>query len=337
MPQRQFDDFEIHETIGVGTVGTIYRATDLTNDRLVALKVLLPSVSEDEVISARFEREMHILEKLSHRNIVKYYGGGRQDKQLFFAMELVEGGTLKDLLSDTGRLNWREVAACGVQICSALQHAHNYGIIHRDLKPSNLLFGTDAALKLTDFGIARDTHAADITDAGLTVGTYSYMSPEQITGDKMVTGKLDLYALGCLLYEMLTGCPPYPGDNFAQIFEQHLRSEPPDARAMAPDCPEPMVQLVQRLMAKDPEQRPFNARSAQAELLQLLGESAEGVDEEDDVAAAAAIDQTRATLAKRIGRAKKLRDARQVSWTPLAILLLVIVAIVGAAFFFTNQ
>lgn len=336
MLQRQFDEFEKLETVGVGTVGTIYRAQDLSNDQLVALKVLLPSVSENEIVSARFEREMLILEKLSHPNIVKYFGGGRQDSQLFFAMELVEGGTLKDLLAETGRMSWQEVATCGVQICSALQHAHNHGIIHRDLKPSNLLFGGNASLKLTDFGIARDTHAADITDAGLTVGSYAYMSPEQITGSRSVTGKLDLYALGCLLYEMLTGGPPYPGANFAQIFEQHLRSDSPDARAVAPDCPPALAQLVQRLMAKDPEQRPFNARSVQAELLQLLGESAAHVSEENDVAAAAAIDQTRTVLAKRIDRAKKSRDARQVSWTPLAILLLVVVVIVGAALFFNK-
>jgi serine/threonine protein kinase len=336
MPQRQFDEFETHETIGVGTVGTIYRARDLANDQFVALKVLLPTVSADEIVSARFEREMHILEKLSHPNIVKYFGGGRQDRQLFFAMELVDGGTLKELLAETGRMSWQEVAACGVQICSALQHAHNHGIIHRDLKPSNLLFNTDASLKLTDFGIARDTHSADITDTGLTVGSYAYMSPEQITGDRMVTGKLDLYALGCLIYEMLTGRPPYLGDNFAQIFEQHLRTAPPDPRDLEPDCPEPLARLVQRLMAKDPEERPFNARSVQAELLQMLGESVTDVGEEHDVAAAAAIDRTRDQLARRIDRTKRSRDARQVSWTPLAILLLVVVVIVGAALFFNK-
>lgn len=337
MLQRQFDEFETHESIGVGTVGTIYRATDLKNHRSVALKVLLPTVSEDELISARFEREMLILEKLSHRNIVKYYGGGQDGKQLFFAMELVEGGTLKEVLSETGCLSWQEVAACGVEICSALQHAHNYGVIHRDLKPSNLLFASDGTLKLTDFGIARDTRSADLTDTGLTVGTYAYMSPEQITGDRMVTGKLDLYALGCLMYEMLTGRPPYPGDNFAQIFEQHLRSEPPDARAIAHDCPDAMAKLIQQLMAKDPEQRPFNARRVQAELLRMLGESIAGVgEEEEDVAAAAAIDQTHAALVKRIERAKKVQGDRQLSWTPLAILLLVIVIIVGAAMFFAE-
>ena len=130
---RRIEEFELGDTLGVGTVGTIYRAHDRVNDCEVAVKLLLPAVSGDELIKARFGREMIILEQLSHPNIVQCYGGGRVDNQLFYAMELVEGGTLKEVLQQTGRLTWREAATCAIQICSALQHAHNHGIIHRDL------------------------------------------------------------------------------------------------------------------------------------------------------------------------------------------------------------
>jgi len=272
MPQPEatlrFDDFERGELLGVGTVGTVYRVRSEGSGEVYALKLLAGGISDDKLIVSRFEREMLILSKLEHPNIVRYYGGGTHQGRLFFVMELVEVGTLKTLLAQVGRLSWHEAADCGRQIAAALQYAHNHGIIHRDLKPGNIYLTVDAQAKLGDFGIARDLRSLDITDTGLTVGTYAYMCPELVRGQRNITGKVDLYALGCLLFEMLSGRPPYLGDNFAEIFEQHLHSKPPRVRRYGVKCPEPMEQIIVDLLAKDPEERPFNARTIQG----LLGE-----------------------------------------------------------------
>ncbi|MCA9121283.1 MAG: serine/threonine protein kinase [Planctomycetaceae bacterium] len=328
MARRRLEEFELGRVLGVGTAGTIYEAFDKVVGAKVALKILLPTVSADKIVLARFEREMVILEKLSHPNIVRYHGGGRSGEQLFFAIELLNGGTLKDELARGGAFTWVEAATCGAQICSALQHAHNHGIIHRDLKPSNLMFDDDGNLKLLDFGIARDTHEADITSKGLTVGSYAYMSPEQITGDSTITGQADLYSFGAVLYEMLTNRPPFAGDNFAQIFKQHLTQQPVPIRHFAPRCPEAMERITLQCLSKKPEQRPFNARTVQGTLLSLLDEELKS-DTSQDVAAAKAIDLGRAVLVQR------LRDrSREVSWVALGGVGLAACVFAWAAWYF---
>ena len=213
MPRVDLADYELTERLGAGTVGTIFLATKKGTEDVYAVKFLSPAASENQLIVSRFHREMLILEKLDHPNILGYYGGGKHDGQLFYLMEFVRGGTLKDLLLKSGNLTWREVAESGRQIAAALQHAHNHGIIHRDLKPGNVFVTKSGELKLGDFGIARDTHMQDLTEAGLTVGTYSYMAPELVRGERAISGQVDLYALGCLLYELLVGNPPFQGDN----------------------------------------------------------------------------------------------------------------------------
>lgn len=263
--------YKLGDVLGVGTVGTVYRAADRLNDREVAIKILLPQILDDSHVARRFHREMSILEKLDHPHIVRYLTGGTAGGRPYYVMELVDAGSLKDQLTIHGHLSWQQACRYGIQICSALQHAHNHGIIHRDLKPSNLFMDESGDLKLGDFGIARDTHQVDLTDVGLTVGTYAYMSPEQICADTSISDKTDLYALGCLLYEMITGYPPFDGSNFARIFDQHLSSDPPQVREAVPDCPKALEELIVRLMAKHPAQRPFNARYVQG-FLQNLSE-----------------------------------------------------------------
>jgi serine/threonine protein kinase len=260
----------LHEQLGAGTVGVVYRATSPDLDTPVAVKLLSPTVTGNKAITNRFEREIQIMERLNHPHIVRHYGGGQMDGRLFYAMQLLTHGNLKQYLQDFGPLPWPQTAAFGVQIASALQHAHNHGVIHRDLKPSNLFFDDRGDLVLGDFGIARDTYDSDITDQGMTVGTYSYMSPEQITADGRISGKADLYSLGCVLFEMLTGRVPFQGANFAQVWEQHLHAERPSVRASGADCPQWLDDLVQKLLAVDPEQRPFNARAVEGVLLQHL-------------------------------------------------------------------
>ena len=275
---RYLTEFQIEQTLGVGTVGTVYRALDTRTGHKVALKILMLAVSQDETIHARFTREMVILEKLDHPNIVKYYGGGHHGGQLFYAMELVDGATLKDVLIRNGSLSWEETIECGWQICSALQHAHNHGIVHRDLKPANLFVSRDGSLKLGDFGIALDTGEADITATGLTVGSYLYMAPEQIRGETGVSGQTDLYALGCLLFEMLAHRAPFQGTNFAQIFDQHLHGTAPNVCALQADCPPQLAALISELLEKDPQNRPFNARAVQGMLAEVMMQWDEGQD-----------------------------------------------------------
>ncbi len=255
--------FKLFEPLGVGTVGTVYRAESPEIDHPVAVKLLHPTIAHDQNIVDRFQREITIMERLNHPHIVRNYGGGLMEGHIFYAMQLLNQGTLKERLQEFGPLPWAQAAAFSAQIASALQHAHNHGIIHRDLKASNLFFDDQGGIVLGDFGIARDLHETDVTADGITVGTYAYMSPEQICADKEISGKADLYSLGCAMYEMLTGKPPFLGANFAQIWDQHLHKKPPSVRDQGIDCPEWLEKLILQLLEKDPERRPFNARAIQ--------------------------------------------------------------------------
>lgn len=314
------DDINLGESLGTGTVGEVFRGQIKSTGQEVAVKFLQESISNDELVRARFRREMSILERLKHPHIIRYFGGGEHQGRLYYAMEVLDGGNVRDLLDRYGNFSWQEVATIARQVCSALQHAHNHGIIHRDLKPSNLFMTSQASVKLGDFGIARDTHSADLTSHGLTVGTHAYMSPEQIRGECDVTGKADLYSLGCVLFELLTGQKPFPGANFANLFEQHLFREPPRVREFVNDLPAALADVVDQLLKKDPEERPFNARAVQGVMLGLLrGTAVEGSaqpGQATDVGAADVVDPGVRQL--RV----KLRpvDSRQVSWKTLAVL-----------------
>ena len=340
MPGLKLDDYQLGPVLGIGTVGTIYTATDKATGQVVAIKRLHPTVSRDPLIGARFRREMTILEKLKHPNIIHYYGGGEDaDGNLFYVMELVEGGSVRELITASGALPWQVVVSCGRQICSALQCAHNHGIIHRDLKPGNLFLTRDGVLKLGDFGIARDVGASDLTAEGLTVGTHAYMAPEQITGDASISGKADLYALGCCLYEMLTGRKPFTGETFPQLFEQHLRAEPPKPSNMAGDCPPELDQVVIELLAKKPEDRPFNARCVQAKMLQIGEkyrlEASEPVAPNQgkikDVSAGHVTDIGQRMLKKHIDARLGTSQRGDVTWGKVAVMAGIVVALVVAA------
>jgi serine/threonine protein kinase len=262
--------FRLREPLGVGTMGTVYRAESDDVPGPVAVKILHPTVSHDARMVDRFQREIVIMERLHHPHIVRHYGGGVMDGQFFYAMELLNRGTLKERIRELGSLPWPEAAGYLSQIAAALQHAHNHGIIHRDMKPSNLFFADGSRLVLGDFGIALDTHDAEASADSPPVGTFAYMSPEQIGADRSITGQSDLYSLGCVGYEMLTGKPPFVGENFAQIWDQHLHAQPRGLREQGIECPEWLEQLVQQLLEKEPHKRPFNARAVQGRIRDQL-------------------------------------------------------------------
>ena len=211
-------------------MGIVYKAIYEETGKEVALKVLPPGLVGDQKLLKRFEREIDILKRLQHTNIVRYYGGGTHEGQRWYAMEYVDGGSLYDILKKKKKLTWEQATQVGRQLCAALEHAHNAGIIHRDLKPGNLFVTSKGKIKLGDFGIARDTEATALTAAGKTVGTYAYMAPEQIQGNTPLSRKTDLYATGCLLYELLTGETPFATENPAEMLMMQLNSDPYNVR-----------------------------------------------------------------------------------------------------------
>ncbi len=270
MTQRMIGPFEVGDRIGVGGMGIVYRATYTKNGAPVALKILSPEFSDTESLQRRFEREVSILKKLQHPHIVRYYGGGKFGTQRFYAMELVTGGSVEDLLKIKKKLPWEEALNIALQVAKALEHAHEAGVIHRDLKPGNLLLTKDGTMKLTDFGIARDTTATALTAAGKTVGTYAYMAPEQIRGKPPVDKKTDLYALGCVLFEMISGETPFQCENQGEMLMMHLQEEPPRITSLIPECPQLVEDLIFHLLEKDPQERPYDALDVQTKIEGVL-------------------------------------------------------------------
>ncbi len=256
--------FELKERIGEGGMGVVYRARYVVNNHEVAVK-LLPDDVTNPVVLARFERELEVLKNLSHPNIVRSFGGVCEDKHRFYAMELVEGGSLEDQLQQRGRLSWEQVVEYGRQMCAALSYLHQHGVVHRDVKPANFLISQNNQLKLSDFGLASVIAARKITTAGKTAGTILYMAPEQIRGAN-ITPRTDLYALGCVLYELLTGTPPFVGRTPAATMHMHCHDPVPRVTKTALDCPVALEQIIQRLLEKDPQDRPADAVSVAREL-----------------------------------------------------------------------
>ncbi|MCA9069071.1 MAG: protein kinase, partial [Planctomycetaceae bacterium] len=212
----------------------------------------------DETTLARFQRELDILKKLKHPNIVRCFGGECKNKRQYYAMELVEGGTLEEMLDQKGRLAWELVVEFGLQMCAALAFSHKHGVVHRDIKPGNFLITSSGRLKLGDFGLASVTAARRITAEGRTMGTYHYMAPEQIRGKEIVP-QTDLYSLGCVFFELLSGQPPFEGETAAEILHQHIKTPAPRVGQFAPDCPAGLEQLVSDMLQKKVEERPPDA------------------------------------------------------------------------------
>jgi eukaryotic-like serine/threonine-protein kinase len=249
--------FELLEKIGEGGMGVVYRARYVNNDKEVALKLLADTVT-DPIILGRFDRELEILRKLRHPNIVYCFGGATEGKYRYYAMEIVDGGSLDGLISRRGSLPWELVVKYARQMCSALDCAHSHGVTHRDVKPGNFLIASNGQLKLSDFGLATFVSAQNLTASGKTMGTFRYMSPEQIRG-KDVGPQSDLYSLGCVMFEMLTGQPVFDGKSPAEILDLHLNHPPARASSIALDCPALLDKLISRLLEKDPAKRPESA------------------------------------------------------------------------------
>jgi serine/threonine-protein kinase len=254
----RFGSWIIDRELGRGGMGEVYlahRAEPADGADRAALKVLAPALAQDPGFQLRFQREIDVLGKLDHPNIVRFFDAGTHDNHSYYAMEYVEGRSFEELLLAESRLPWRDVLAMALQVSLALKHAHDRGIIHRDLKPSNLLRAADGTVKLTDFGIAKVFAGTHLTATGGVVGTAEYLSPEQATG-KPVTKRSDLYSLGVVLYTLLTGRTPFEGDNLVDILHKHRFAQFDLPRKLVPDLPHDLEAVVCQLLAKDPAERP---------------------------------------------------------------------------------
>lgn len=333
MSKRMIGPFELESQLGVGGMGVVYLATYTKTGQKCALKVLSPALTAQKPLIARFEREMSILKKLRHKNIVRYFGGGKKGSQHFYAMEYIDGGSLADVLVQKGKLSWELTIEVSLQIAKGLEHAHQHGIIHRDLKPANVFVSKAGKIKLGDFGIARDTDATALTAAGKTVGSYAYMAPEQITGKKPVSRRTDLYALGCVMFELLSGRPPFTGQTAPELLMAHLNDEPERPSLHAVDCPVWLENIVLRLLEKDAEDRYYDALAVQ----QALSDVGEQVASQQSVARQTAVGGATVIggkvdageLRKIVGKKKRKKKKHQPFYEQIWFLALALVFIIG--------
>lgn len=257
--------YEILGRIGGGGMAVVYKAIDSLLHRHVAIKVLSESLSNNSEFIRRFDREAQAAASLSHPNVVNVYDVGRDGYTHYIVMELVDGPTLKQHILDNGALPVDEAVNIASQICDGLSHAHENQIVHRDIKPHNILMGSNGRVKVTDFGIARAATSSTITQTGSVMGSVHYFSPEQARGG-VVGEKSDIYSLGIVLYEMLTGELPFDGDSAISIALKHLQEKVVDPRELNPNIPENIVRIVMRALEKDPEMRYTSVKAMMQDL-----------------------------------------------------------------------
>ena len=344
--------FVVERELGSGAMGTVYRVRYAVGDhklpKVVALKTVAASLLSNEGMVQRFDREAQILQQLRHPNIVRLYATGKYRDVKFIAMEYVDGESLEKPLGTYRKIAWQEVCRLGKQLAAALQHAHDKGIIHRDLKPSNLMMSTEGVLKLTDFGIAKDVDVTALTGANNTLGTAAYMSPEQCRGERFLTGKSDLYSLGVVFYELLTGDKPFDAEAPIQMFMMHVNDPPPRLRVRNPEVPPQLETLVLQLLEKRPEHRPRDAAMVEQVLAEieekgyspaaLVGEAATGRAIDSQLKGSMTSEEDRAAVRaiKAGARRKKLRrkvvPVYQRTWFGVtAAALVLVVGVVVAA------
>lgn len=260
--------YEILETVGVGGMAVVYKAHDLMDDRIVAIKVLKSEYVGNEEFRRRFKNECKAIAVLDHPNIIKVYDVSFGDRIEYIVMEYIDGITLKEYIEQQKVIQWKDAVHFTVQILRALQHAHDKGIIHRDIKPQNIMLLADGTIKVTDFGIARFSRNTSHTfNSEQAIGSVHYISPEQASGE-ITDEKTDLYSVGVMLYEMLTGRLPFEADSAVSVAIMQMQSTPKMPREINPDIPEGLEQITMRAMQKNPAQRYQSA----AEMLKDIDE-----------------------------------------------------------------
>lgn len=295
-----FDNrYEIIKRLGSGGMADVYLARDTHLGREVAIKILYKRYARDEEFVARFRREAQAAAGLNHPHIVSIYDRGEAEGSYYIAMEYLDGESLKDVIAREGKIPPQRAIGIAEQILQALQFAHEHNVIHRDIKPHNIIINGRGQVKVTDFGIARAGTSAKMTETGSILGTAQYLSPEQAKG-KAVEQSSDLYSLGVVLYEMLTGRVPFEGENPVAIALKHLSDEPEPPQAINPEIPDNLNAVVMKALAKDPRDRYGDAEQFLADL--------ERCRQNLPVAPLVAIDETARTSVIRPAAAAMMED-----------------------------
>jgi tRNA A-37 threonylcarbamoyl transferase component Bud32 len=271
---RLADRYAIEERVATGGMGTVFVAVDERLGRRVAIKVLKEELAHDPRFIERFRREARAAGALSHPNVAGVYDFGEDSDRHFMVMEMASGRDLAQVLREEGRLSSDRVVRIGTQIAEAIGHAHNAGLVHRDIKPANVIIGEEDKVKVTDFGIARAAGDATLTATGSVLGTAHYISPEQAAGDKIGPGT-DIYSLGIVLYEMLTGTLPFTGDSALAVAMRHVSDEVPRPGELNRDVPDGLDEVVAKATAKAPEDRYASGSDLAAALAASLGPTAD--------------------------------------------------------------
>lgn len=314
----ELEHFVIRERIGRGGMGAVFRAIDTRLDRVVALKVLSPGQSRDAGSVKRFQNEAKAAARLDHENISRVFYIGEAQGLNFIAFEYVKGTNVRDLIQSRGILPAAEAVNYALQIASALKHINKAGVIHRDIKPSNIIITPGGRAKLVDLGLARkesDNASADLTSAGTTLGTFDYISPEQAKDPRNVDVRSDIYSLGCTLYHMLTGEPPYGEGTVLQKLLDHSGKNVPDPAVINKQLPRELSQIVQKMMASESEDRYQTPEELMYHLIQIASQlDLRGVNPEGLV--------WTSPTSTRLGFLEK-----HVGWIATAAVLLIVVAL----------
>ena len=318
--------YELEELVGSGGMSNVFRAHDRLLERTVALKILHEQFTRDDDYVERFRREARAVAQLAHPNIVTVIDRGEQDGRQYIVFEYVDGQNLKELTAG-GPLDPREAIGLALQVARALSFAHERGLVHRDVKPQNVLLNDDGQAKVTDFGIARSLDVHGVTQTGTVLGTSDYIAPEQARGQK-VDPKTDIYSLGAVLYELLTGDVPFKGDNFVAVAMRHVNEPPPSVLDRRPDCPLRLDLAIQRAMAKDPEERFGSMDEFCAELEACLAE----LDGRGDEGATMIVPPQ-----PKPRRAKRPRQQIRIPWTPVLLVLLAALLVAGGAYLLLRE
>ena len=263
--------YEIIKSIGEGGMANVYLANDTFLDRKVAVKILRGDLSTDEKFIRRFQREAYAASALSHPNIVEMYDVGEDKGTYFIVMEYIEGRTLKQLLKKRGSLTAPEVVDIMLQLTDGIAHAHDMYIIHRDLKPQNIMISDDGKIKITDFGIAMALNSTQVTQTNSVMGSVHYLPPEQASG-KGSTIKSDIYSMGIMLFELLTGKLPFKGENAVEIALKHMKDDIPSVRKINPNIPQSLENIVLKSTAKNPKNRYDDVREMYNDLKVCLND-----------------------------------------------------------------
>ncbi len=270
--QKISDRYQIIKSIGEGGMANVYLAYDTILDRNVAVKVLRGDLSNDEKFVRRFQREALAASSLSHPNIVEVYDVGEDNGEYYIVMEYIEGKHLKNLLKKRGKLTLSESVDIMLQITDGLSVAHDSYIIHRDIKPQNIMILENGLVKITDFGIAMAMNATQLTQTNSVMGSVHYLPPEQASGQGS-TLQSDIYSMGIVMYELLTGELPFKGDNAVEIALKHLKEPIPDIREKLPNVPNSIVNIIKKATAKNPKNRYSDAREMHEDLLTCLDDT----------------------------------------------------------------